>query len=260
MDLGSRIKHARLEAGLSQRQLCGGHMTRNMLSQIENGSAKPSMKTLAWLAGQLNKPMSYFLDEETVSPDQSAAARAREALACANWMELRKALDSFQEPEGPFKEERLLLEFLYGVGLGEQALKQGRLPYARKLLQTAAELPGLYITLPLRRRCQVLLVLAGDQGRADCDPEALLAMAMGATDAQRQLEILGASENKADPRWNLLQAEALFRLQRYAEAAICYRQAAPGKAVYEKLEICFRELGDYKQAYEYACLQREAVK
>ena len=39
MDIGSRIKQARLEAGLSQRQLCGDTITRNMLSLIENGTA-----------------------------------------------------------------------------------------------------------------------------------------------------------------------------------------------------------------------------
>ena len=35
MELGQRIKQARLEAGLSQRQLCGQRLTRNMLSLIE---------------------------------------------------------------------------------------------------------------------------------------------------------------------------------------------------------------------------------
>ena len=46
MDLGRRLKQARLDAGLSQRQLCGTEITRNMLSQIENGNARPSMDTL----------------------------------------------------------------------------------------------------------------------------------------------------------------------------------------------------------------------
>ena len=53
MELGQLLKQARLEAGLTQRQLCGGKITRNMLSQIENGSAKPSMDTLRYLAERL---------------------------------------------------------------------------------------------------------------------------------------------------------------------------------------------------------------
>ena len=63
MELGEKLKKARLEAGLSQRQLCGDEITRNMLSQIENGSAQPSMATLSYLAGRLGKSVGWFLDE-----------------------------------------------------------------------------------------------------------------------------------------------------------------------------------------------------
>ena len=65
MTLGEKLKAARLEAGLSQRQLCGDVITRNMLSQIENGSARPSMDTLGYFAGKLGKPISWFLEEHT---------------------------------------------------------------------------------------------------------------------------------------------------------------------------------------------------
>ena len=55
MELGQRLKQARLQAGLSQRQLCGEEVTRNMLSQIENGTARPSMARLAYFAARLGK-------------------------------------------------------------------------------------------------------------------------------------------------------------------------------------------------------------
>ena len=51
MELGDKLRQARLDAGLTQRQLCGDRITRNMLSQIENGLARPSMQTLRYLAG-----------------------------------------------------------------------------------------------------------------------------------------------------------------------------------------------------------------
>ena len=66
MELGEKIRCARQEAGLSQRQLCGSEITRNMLSLIENGSAKPSMKTLQYLAARLGKNVSFFLEETAV--------------------------------------------------------------------------------------------------------------------------------------------------------------------------------------------------
>ena len=60
MELGKRLQQARLEAGLSQKQLCGDRITRNMLSQIEHGTAKPSMTTLQYLAERLGKSVGYL--------------------------------------------------------------------------------------------------------------------------------------------------------------------------------------------------------
>ena len=62
MELGEKLRQARLEAGLSQRQLCGDHITRNMLSLIEHGTAKPSMDTLKLLAARRGKPVIFFLE------------------------------------------------------------------------------------------------------------------------------------------------------------------------------------------------------
>ena len=80
MELSQKLKQARLDAGLSQKALCGDRITRNMLSQIENGSARPSMDTLRYLAGQLGKPLSYFLEDDAVtSPNQELMVKARSA-------------------------------------------------------------------------------------------------------------------------------------------------------------------------------------
>ena len=79
MELGEKLRLARLEAGLSQRALCGDEITRNMLSRIEHGAARPSMKTLGYLAARLGKPVSYFLEEDTVcSPNQEIMTAARQ--------------------------------------------------------------------------------------------------------------------------------------------------------------------------------------
>ena len=102
MELGEKIRLARLEAGLSQRQLCGEEITRNMLSQIEHGTAKPSMKTLTFLAARLEKPVGYFLDEEALVP--------------ANHQ---------------------ILEVLSLLKAAEEAIAQEKYPYARQLLERA---------------------------------------------------------------------------------------------------------------------------
>ena len=257
MTLGEKLKQARITAGLSQRQLCGERLTRNMLSQIENGSARPSMATLSYLAQRLEKPVSWFLDEETaVSPNLQALEQARTALALEDLDGLEQALALFREPDPVFLEEKRLLRFFWLLRSGERALQQERLPLARELLTEALEAEGLYITRLHRNRCRVLLALAGANVTAEADEEGLLARASRA-EGLRRLEILGASENPEDPRWQLLAAEALFSLKRYEEAARCYQKSPQNRQVWARLEICCRELADYKGAYEYACKQRE---
>ncbi len=62
--IGERIKHLRKQLGMTQTELAGEHMTKSMLSQIENGKAMPSMRTLRYLAEQLGQDAGYFLGED----------------------------------------------------------------------------------------------------------------------------------------------------------------------------------------------------
>lgn len=64
MKLGEKIRELRLKKQLTQREVAGDYMTRNMLSKLENGSAVPSVKTLEHLSRVLETPVSYFIDEE----------------------------------------------------------------------------------------------------------------------------------------------------------------------------------------------------
>ena len=256
MDLAEKLKAARLEAGLSQRQLCGDMITRNMLSQIENGSARPSMATLQYLAQRLGKPVSYFLEEQAVvSPNLESIARARSAYAQQDHPQTLAALEGFKEPDEVFGEEKNLLQYLAYLGMARQALSEEKQPYAKKLLQQAGQLRGLYITDALERSRQLLLGMAGDAAVLN-EEDALLILARQAETPMRTLEILQAVENQSTSQWNLLKAEALFSLQQYEAAAACYEKAEQTRDVYARLETCYRELGDYKKAYEYACKQK----
>lgn len=60
--LGQKLKRARTEKNLTQQDVAGDFITRNMLSKVENDLAKPSIKTIEYLAKRLNKPVSYFLE------------------------------------------------------------------------------------------------------------------------------------------------------------------------------------------------------
>ena len=63
MNLGEKIKKARLEAKMTQAQLAGDKITRNMLSQIENGKATPSVSTVNYISERLGLSGGYLLSE-----------------------------------------------------------------------------------------------------------------------------------------------------------------------------------------------------
>ncbi len=48
---------------MTQKELAGGEITRNMLSRIENGAAYPSIGSLLYLAERLEVSPAYFFDE-----------------------------------------------------------------------------------------------------------------------------------------------------------------------------------------------------
>lgn len=267
MDLGQKIRAARLEAGLSQRQLCGDTITRNMLSQIENGSAKPSMQTLSYLAGQLGKSVSFFLDEDTVtSPNQQVMARAREAWQADMPAEVQRVLTDYRAPDPVFDSERQLLECLALLAQASHALEKGQYLFAEQLLQSMPITDG-YCAGELERKRLLLLARAKPQLRQeicrklpDLDEELRLraADALDRGQLERSEHLLEAAEDQENENWNFLRGEVYLARQQYRLAAGCYHRAE--KAFPEKtasrLEVCYRELGDYQQAYYYSCRQR----
>lgn len=63
MTTGEKIKNIRIRKKMTQSELSGTCVTRNMLSQIENGTATPSLSTLKAIAERLDTPIEYFLSE-----------------------------------------------------------------------------------------------------------------------------------------------------------------------------------------------------
>lgn len=264
MELGEKLRQARLKARLSQRQLCADVITRNMLSQIESGKARPSMKTLQYLAGRLGKPVSYFLEETAVvSPNQEVMASARRLYDAGDCAGAVLALADYQAPDEVYDREARLLRNLANLTLAGQALAEGRGPYASALLEKV-DCQTAYCAEALRR--QKLLLLGKLPGHSVCsqlpslDEELLLRAreALNDADARRAEALLEAAEDHTGAQWNLLRGAVSMSLKDYASAAgYLHRAEAVHPAETARLlELCYRELGDYKQAYEYACKQR----
>lgn len=64
MDIGNKIRQLRTEKLMTQSELAGSEITRNMLSQIENGVALPSLTTIIYLARRLGVSVGFLLADE----------------------------------------------------------------------------------------------------------------------------------------------------------------------------------------------------
>lgn len=82
MNLGEKIRHLRKERGLSQEEVGRGVLTRSMISAIERGKARPSLKTLEVIAQGLGKSVDFFLEDE-VTDQTYKRVRAHLTLADA---------------------------------------------------------------------------------------------------------------------------------------------------------------------------------
>lgn len=267
--LGQRLKQARIEAGLSQRQLCGEEITRNMLSQIESGKAKPSMQTLRYLAQQLGKPLSWFLEEDTVtSPNQQIMETVRQAYTQGEYGLCLEQLQAYQSPDSLFDREKHLLYGLSAMELAKQAQAEGRDIYAVSLLEKAGQAgqqTPYYTPAMERERLLMLYQIRPEQAvelaallPAD-DRELLLrARAYQDNDAwEESAGVLSAVREKKG-EYHYLLGKAFMEQREYARAVFHFLQAEQDypQPCIKALETCYRELEDYKMAYHYACKAR----
>lgn len=63
MKIGEKIKMLRTSKLMTQSELVGNEITRNMLSRIENGAAQPSLDTLKYIASRLNVSPGFLLSD-----------------------------------------------------------------------------------------------------------------------------------------------------------------------------------------------------
>ncbi|MET0772602.1 MAG: helix-turn-helix transcriptional regulator [Candidatus Limnocylindrales bacterium] len=106
--IGTRIRAARLSAGLTQQQLAEGRYTKAYISALEQGHAKPSMAALDFIAGRLGLPPSTFLGRD----DRWDRLEADLLLASGEWDEASVA---FRTLLGPARDRGVRAELLTGL-------------------------------------------------------------------------------------------------------------------------------------------------
>lgn len=289
MTLGEKIKAARLERHMTQKDVVGDYITRNMLSKIENGSATPSVKTLEYLAGALGLPAGYFMSEsggDELTPGGVCSARQlfRDG-AYDGCIQVLEELDL----DGGYRDEALMLLSRAKISLSKKAMVDGRYEEAIRLAQEAIvhNDESLYVSAAFRTEALLLIArctmeLGGDFMRALDDYQAAyqdqglgefyrLTMAeyyimQGELDsAKREMDSISRLSEATKPAYLMLQGQMEIKDNQYEQAAKQLEKAeqlarTTGSSyflssLYAMLEECYREMEDFKKAYHYASMQ-----
>ena len=283
MTLGQKLKQTRLARGMTQSQVVGDRITRNMLSQIENDLASPSVGTLEYLASVLNVRLSWLLADEQDEAEAERTQQLRDRLKRGDYA---ACLDL--APEHAPDDEQALALAMAAVQCAQRALEAERFDTARHLAQQGLSwnAGSVYESTQLSLDLQEILARCaqhtglGQEESAFADyrqayaaqrPRARYHLTMARYQLERGKTVAAEAELRAVStlpeedrvEYRILQARLASASGRYAEAMTALRQAertGPLPTLLERellqaMELAARELQDYKTAYECAARQ-----
>ena len=161
-ELGRRLKEARISKRMTQSEVVGTYITRNMLSQIESGKAMPSVETLQYLADVLGIPTQTLISSPQSLPqpspndDLNSLISAKESLRIGDF---RQVLTYRNDHPASLEDEFSALLAQACCGLAQRLLQDGGdAAEAAALAQEAMERSqfGLYANDLLHSRALLL--------------------------------------------------------------------------------------------------------
>jgi tetratricopeptide (TPR) repeat protein len=139
--LGDRVRELRLAAGLTQSALADGRCSKEYISQIELGKARPNETTVSWLAARLGVDPAFL--RGGISDDEQAqmAALIEHAEALNALREFQDAIEAFTQARtlaGKWGTVELEMRTLWGEAWSR--IKLGEVSEAIPLLERAWQL------------------------------------------------------------------------------------------------------------------------
>lgn len=280
-EIGARIRAARLERHMTQAQLSGNSITRNMLSMIENGNAAPSLSTLIELAKQLNVSIGYFFatgDEEVAQfLKMSRIAEIRALRTAGKYSECIQLCTSLARPDD---EIRMIVAEAH-LSLSQRACQRYALATALEHLETAQETASkcAYIAASVGSTVDYVTTMIHSVNLPEipqrlAEPEHfpaaqipaelfayMAALRLLRDQKAEEAEMLRALSLIHTPVYcALIDAQIAMQRQDHAGASTALRQliALPSLGFFTKyhtldaLEQCASSTGDFKTAYQFS--------
>jgi len=269
MELGYKIRSLRKKQGLTQSDLAGERITRNMLSKIENGEALPSLETLFYIASRLNTSPGFLLSDEEDSFEFEKAACQRELKAAMKAGKYREYVNLWKKKLGRYDDELAFgLSYAY-YRIGAAHTYSGEMRSAEEALMTALEYSEktVYKTDFIKAGCILLLSISRNVQSPllefDSDSFADLIDDSVNYELYRYLIDDSGYDFSFKPYGEHLRAKELMRQRHWKRALSILFELEKDKGIsgisaylifriYSDIEICTRELGDFENAYKFS--------
>ncbi|MBE6586837.1 MAG: helix-turn-helix transcriptional regulator [Ruminococcaceae bacterium] len=269
-DLGRRIRERRKKLGITQAQLCGDYMTRNMLSRIETGDANPSLETLLFISQKLKTPPSFFLCRDIKEEaEYTKTVRIKDARRMLGTGQYRKCIDICSDLPSDDDEVSFIVvtaETMWAANAFDKGELREALLHLENAKTALHQTVYMYSEMLSQIRFLSHLITCLSKGEAP-SIESLPVMAPVFFTKDRFLYVIALASEEF-PK-NCLGSQSIYRTHLEAKALMNgsnYSEAAPllSKVRNEApdafaryyalldLEICSGKLDDYKSAYEYA--------
>lgn len=268
MNIGNKVKQLRIAAGLTQNQLAGDKITRNMLSCIESGKASPSIETLNYLAEGLNVPISFLVseDDDLFFYQKNELIKKIKTLFIEN--KYSQCIDTINKCAKLDDELSYILCKCY-FQLGKDAVLNGSLNTGKSMLENCFKysLRTIYDTALTEALASMYYSLTNNiqSPLLDFDSAKVEKALSDTADLDLFYYIVQNPHHKYNNDIFLrhLKVKEMIQNRRYYEAISELSKIEDEKgcirynayfifSLYSDMEICYRQLGDFENAYRYA--------
>jgi transcriptional regulator with XRE-family HTH domain len=267
-NLGEKIKRRRKELGITQKELAGEKITRNMLSLIENGAAMPSYETAVYLAEALSLPLAYLFSSDNdlfFYEKQDNIKNIRKQFAEKRYLNCLRLLDALSSSDDE-------TDYIYAVCAFEHAkslVLRGSMLSAEKYLSVAKERceRTVYDTSDIEQYIPVYtaIVLNISAPLLEFDSDEFEKRLEPSFDYEFYKYITQDLEYKFKNTafGSHLAAKALIKKRSFYEALPILQEVEQIRntkgynsyllfCVYSDLESVYKQLGDFENAYRYS--------
>lgn len=290
MTLGQKIRELRLSKQMTQKELAGSFITRNMLSQIENDSATPSMKTMEFLANALERPIGYFLDKGHSEVNLSQLlTRLIDQNESKDYEATVVLLEEEIQNHPTWANNQMIMDLYVNshLFLANTFIEKGEMAKAKEILSKVLDYEANILNMTDIYLYKVFELLAETSAQLDeledaknyynkgkeiihklvanREVQSLYIQMMDGEAGTLAEDIAKLDTSNYDAnslaRFHMIAGISMYRngqckeAIQYFEKAISYyestTQASAIATIYEQLSKCYSEMDEYKKAYDY---------